>query len=115
LQAAAQLDRKGNEWMFHQITAARARRKPVRAPDIARREHKSMQVAPVGPGRPANTAQDLLMHDVRRALAAADLPSGFKAGDENLLSEVLRACARVAGLSIPDELKHVWNNISEIE
>jgi hypothetical protein len=116
LQAAAQSDRKGYDWMFHHITAVRSRRKPIRAPDIARPEqHKSMQVAPVGRGRPGNTAQDLLMLDIRRALGAAGLPRGFKAGDENLLSEVLRACARVAGLGIPDELKHLWENIAEIK
>ena len=95
LQAAVQSDRELYNWALHRITAVRPRRKSPRLPDISRRRsHKPMQVAPDGArGRPANTAQDMLMLDLRRALLAAGLPNGFKANDENLLSEVMGARA----------------------
>jgi len=114
LETAAELDRIGLDWAHDRIFGNRSRRKPVPAPDINRRKGKPLQTPPAGRGRPANTAQDLLMRDVRQALGAAGLPKGFKTGYETLLTEVVRACAGVARLHLPDDLKNIWDNTTDI-
>jgi hypothetical protein len=113
LEAAAQLDRKGQSWLRRRLEAKRSRQKPVQLPNIGK-NRSAMQVPPLGAGRPGNTAQDLLLHDVRKALLAVGLPNGFKGGAENLLSDVLRACADAAQLALPQDLKHIWENAREI-
>jgi hypothetical protein len=54
------------------------------------------------------------MYEVRQALDAVGLPNGFHTGGENLLSDIVRLCGRVAGLVVPDELRRVWGNVSRI-
>lgn len=115
LQAAAELDRKGMDWAKDTIFGKRSRRKPVPAPDINRRGRKPLQTPPTTRGRPANTAQDLLMRDVRQALDTAGLPHGFSTGHQTLLTEVVHACAGVAGLPIPNDLKNIWDNAKDIK
>jgi hypothetical protein len=118
----ARLDRKGLEWVPYQILSKRPRRKSGHAPLLRPDDAKPLQVRarenrPTSAGngkvagsrkkrrgRPANTAAPLLVRDVKRALCTLGLPV---TGRSSILWATVSACAAVAKLRLPEELKHV--------
>jgi hypothetical protein len=115
LTSATDLHRRDQSWLHDKLNKPRSRRKEVPAPDINSRPKNPFRIAPPGPGRPANTAHILLMHDVRQALKRAGVRSYFKTGFPTLLTDVVQVCGAVAGLRLPQDLKKVWDAAKTIE
>src|ERR1039458_6261412 len=67
-----------------------------------------LTIKPSGGGRPRNVIADILMRDVQNCLIKHRIPAGWKTGAETRLVNIFKACAEVAGLSVPDEPRGIW-------